>query len=416
MPHASAERANRILAGVHPAAARCLSRLGRELYYPRGVPAQAADAAGCSIDATIGQVTDGHRHALPLAAMAQAVNLDPDETFLYAPQGGRPDLRAAWRRRLAGTLGEAVPLSLPLVTGGLTHGLSLVADLFVDPGTPVLLPDPGWGNYDHIFGTRRGGRLVRYPVMRADRRGIDPDGLERALGQVEGPAVLVLNYPNNPVGYSPTHAEARALMARVTAAPGPLVVVCDNAYAGMVWEPGVLRRGLFADLARLDPARVLAVSIDGATKELFFFGGRVGFLTFGCEGRAAAILEEKAKACARATVSSVAAPSQALVMRALGHPDLQAQRGAILAELESRYRALREALRATHLRTWAFNSGIFALVETRPGDAEAARRRLVAEGVGVIALPSHDLLRVSYGSASAEVIPALVQALERHVG
>ena len=34
-----------------------------------------------------------------------------------------------------------------MVTTGITHGLSTVADMFVDEGDVLLLPDKLWGNY-----------------------------------------------------------------------------------------------------------------------------------------------------------------------------------------------------------------------------------------------------------------------------
>ena len=53
---------------------------------------------------------------------------------------------------------EANYASVPIVTSGITHGLSIVADMFVERGDLVLLPEMYWGNYNMIFGvgaTRR---------------------------------------------------------------------------------------------------------------------------------------------------------------------------------------------------------------------------------------------------------------------
>ncbi len=38
-------------------------------------------------------------------------------------------------------------MSRPIVTNALTHGLSLVGDLFVNQGDTILLPEHNWGNY-----------------------------------------------------------------------------------------------------------------------------------------------------------------------------------------------------------------------------------------------------------------------------
>jgi hypothetical protein len=89
-----AERINDELRRGHPAAYRCLSPLGRAAVFPRGIPFQAIEARGARIDATIGQLTDGAGHPLPLPALLDAIcGLDPAETYLYAPIDGPRALR-----------------------------------------------------------------------------------------------------------------------------------------------------------------------------------------------------------------------------------------------------------------------------------------------------------------------------------
>ncbi len=410
----SANTLNDLIATHHPAAARCLSTLGRQIYYPSGVPAQAAQAAGTRINATIGQVTDGRGHAMPLAALQAVVGggVAPNAAFLYPPASGYPGLRRAWRDHQRHPRPAAV--SLPLVTGGLTHSLSLIADLFADPGTPVLVPSPRWDNYDHIFGLRRGARMVPYRLMHPDG-GLDLEAIEAALQSVAGrPAVLVLNLPSNPVGYSPTLAEAAALVTLIRGAQGPLVVALDDAYAGLTWEEGILERSLFHDLVDADPERILAVKVDGATKELFFFSGRVAFLTFGVGGVAGEALEEKARATLRATVSSPSGLSQAVVEAALADPDLPRQQAELRAMLGRRYRLFRDALQRRGLTAWPFNSAYFALLPV-PGDAHALRHRLIAAGIGVVATPEVGAIRLSYASTHEDDIEELVTTIADHL-
>ncbi len=59
-------------------------------------------------------------------------------------------------------------MSLPIVTNALTHGLSLVGDLFVNQGDTILLPDHNWGNYKLVFNTRNGANLQTYPIFDKD--------------------------------------------------------------------------------------------------------------------------------------------------------------------------------------------------------------------------------------------------------
>ena len=407
-----ANRLNDRLDAAHPAAAACLSPLGRRLYYPKGIPAQAVEAANCSLNATIGQVTDGDRQPLPPTARSRLVpNVDPRRAFLYAPSGGFEDLRRAWQHHV-GTQGWA-PASPPVVTSGITHAISVVADLFTDEATTVLVPKPAWGNYQHIFGTRRGAQVVGYPVMTAT--GLDVEGIGRALDAVAGKAVLMLNFPGNPTGYTPTVAEADALVARVSRARGPLVVVLDDAYLGMYWEPGLMKHSLFAAFAQADPSRILAVKVDGATKELGFFGGRVGFVSFGGDRETGAVLTEKAIGCVRATISVSSSLPQTLVLAALQDPNLVAERAAVWERLRQRYQALKDALAAAGIAAVPFNSGLFALIPVAV-DPEALRQALLADGVGVIALPDDSAIRVSYGGVPVADIPRLVAAIAHHLG
>lgn len=411
---------NATLAQHHPAAAACLSTVGRRLFFPRGIPAQSADARDCTINATIGQVTDGRGAALALPALVKSLSgLNSTEAVLYTAQGGRRDLREVWARHLAEDApGAPPPITLPVVAAGLTHGLALAAQLFADAGTPVLLPDPCWGNYAAIFGRLHGADLRSYRLLRAERgpRGwLDTDHLGRAIAALDRPSILVLNFPSNPNGYAPGPEEVAALVASIAGTPVPLCVITDDAYHGMWWDEDIYRHSLFHALATLDPERVLAVKVDGATKELFYFGGRVGFLTFGAEGPAAVALEEKARAAARATVSTVSSTAQAVLYHALVDPDLPAQQAWVRQRLRGRYHVLKQALADAGLQAMPFNSGMFAVVRVK-NDPEALRQRLLAERVGVVSLPEIGALRLSYGSVASTDIPLLVQAIARHAG
>ncbi len=391
-----ADRLNTRLEAAHPAAAALLSGLGRRAFYPRGVPAQAAEAAGCRFNATIGQLTDGHGGALPLPAMARV--LGPlSRGVLYGRQGGELALRAAWRARICAE-GAPEAVGQPLVTVGITHGLALAADLFADAGTPVLAPAPGWGNYRHIFGMRRGAAVEGVPVLAGGALAVD--ALAARLACLDRPAVLILNFPSNPLGYVPSPDEAARLVAAVAQTPVPLAVLLDDAYAHMVWDESRQATSLFGAFVRHGGPRVLPVKLDGATKELFFFGGRVGFFTVGVGGEAAEVLEDKAMGLLRATVSSCPHPSQLAALAALEEPSGPAEVEALRSLIRARGEALRAALRAHGLQPLPFHGGFFCLLPV-PGDAEALRRRLLGRGVGVVSHPEAGAIRLAYASLDA---------------
>src|SRR4029077_19287974 len=156
---------NAILERETPALFQALSPLGRRIYFPPDIPAQAAEARGRSLNGTIGQITDGragHHGAVRLPALAAAFSLaekDLDQALLYSPIEGLPEVRRRWRDWQRRGVDAALPASLPLVTAGLSHGLSLVADLFGGDGRAVAVAQPFWGNYRQAFATRTGARM-----------------------------------------------------------------------------------------------------------------------------------------------------------------------------------------------------------------------------------------------------------------
>ena len=415
------EGINQALRDAEPALFESLSQLGRDAYYPPDIPFQAAEARGAEFNATIGQITDGEGGILALPAVAEQLGSLGERhlsaSLLYSPVEGVPQLRRLWSRRHRP---EGAPAStLPLVTVGLTEGLSLVADLFCDRETPVVLASPFWGNYRQIFGLRRGGRIVETSVFFDD--GFQPEAIIEVVGaQPAGvPVVVLLNFPSNPTGYSPLPDERAVLVDGLAAAADnrPLVVVCDDAYAGLVFEAGVPAESLFWSLAGRH-RNLIPVKVDGVTKELVLFGARVGFLTFGCErsGPASEALESKVKCLLRASVGSPVALSQCLVAEALEAPGLEREVMEVHGTLARRYRRLQQVLQSCDpdlLRPLPFNSGCFAVVELPEGlDAEVVRRTLLeSHSTGVIAIGSSHL-RFAYCSVREQAIPELVSRVE----
>ncbi len=413
-----AEQLNHVLRAAWPAAARCLSPLGRRAAFPRGIPFQSEQARGTTINASIGQVTDGHGGPMPPDALrASAPGLDDAQAFLYSPMAGHAPLRHAWRARQTAmaSLDDGAPMSLPVVTHGLTQGVSIAATLFADPNTDVFVPSLRWENYDLVF-DHIGAEVQPYPFYRDGA--LDVGGIADVLARGTRPkAFLVLNFPSNPSGYTPTIREVEQLTEVLLAHPRPLVVLVDDAYQGMVWEPGLMARSMYWELARsADPARLLPLKADGATKELLFFPGRVGFVSHPLRGAAEAAMTSKIMCIGRATVGSPPGPSQAMTLSALRSPHLGDEIAARHALLADRYRALRDALadvRSDRLRPLPFNSGCFALVELPPEiPAEAVRQRLLTESVGVVAMPGTNAIRLAHCSVDAASIPELVAKIE----
>ncbi len=143
---------------------------------------------------------------------------------------------------------------MPIVTGGVTHALSLVGDLFVDKGDMVLLPDKFWENYELLFGVRCQAQLAAVSRSSTRPAAFNVEALRQALATRAGSwkTVLILNFPNNPTGYSITKSEAEQIagVLREAAEDGRnLVVVTDDAYFGLFYGEDVAQESLFARLA-----------------------------------------------------------------------------------------------------------------------------------------------------------------------
>lgn len=385
-----------------------LSSLGRAVFFPKeGILSQSAEAKAkaTKYNATIGIATEGGApmHLKIIQDTLSAYN--PKDIYEYAPPAGKPELRSAWREKMLkeNPSIEGKQYGNPVVTNALTHGLSIVADLFADAGDAVVIPDKNWENYELTFGVRRGAAIIEYPLYNEANR-FNSAGLREALlaQKGKGKAIVVLNFPNNPTGYTPGVQEGEEIVAAIRDAAEAgvnVVAVTDDAYFGLFFEDS-MHESLFGKLADLHP-RVLAVKIDGATKEEFVWGFRVGFITFAAQSEAMlGALEQKTLGIIRATISSGPHPSQTFVLRALHSPEFETQKAEKASIMKGRANRVKELLDSGRYgNTWSyypFNSGYFMCLKLRDVDADTVRQRLLNEyGVGTIALGQTDL-RVAF--------------------
>ena len=126
MTNALAGELNRTIQENAPDVFEMLSKLGRELYFPKGILTQSAEAKqkATRYNATIGIAQEG-KAAMHLPCVArQFAFLSPDDTLPYAPSFGVPALRTKWREHIQGVNPSLAnrEISLPVVTTGVTHG------------------------------------------------------------------------------------------------------------------------------------------------------------------------------------------------------------------------------------------------------------------------------------------------------
>jgi len=397
-------------------AAEFLSPAGRRMYFPYGgILGQGAEAKSCDINATIGMAFEEDGAPLVMDCFAKGVNLDR-RAFLYAGSFGLPKLRETWRKMEVekNRSLEGRRFSNPVVTNALTHGLRVAAELFAGPGDEVVAPDLFWDNYALVFGEAVGARLSLFNTFRDGR--FDAAAMKSALMSGEGKKILILNFPNNPTGYTATNEDAAAIVAAVAevAATGRrVVVVLDDAYFGLVYEQGVHGESLFAEFSDLSE-NVLAVKLDGTTKEDYVWGLRVGFITFAFRGATdeqLKALEAKAAGNVRSGVSNITSVGQHLALAAFSDPAYARQKREKYEVLCGRYREIRSILGAhpeygEFFEAMPFNSGYFMCVRPKGVDAEAVRRHLIDRySTGTIVLSG--LIRLAFSTIPTQKLAEL---------
>ena len=421
-----AQELNETLAGT--VAGELLSDLGKRIFFPRGIISQGAEARefGKVANATIGTTIIGGKPAALPSIQKYAPSLSASELVAYAPTAGIPDLRAKWKELMVsknpGLKGKNI--SLPVVVPGLTAGISYLADLFIDENHPLLTADPSWDNYSLVVETRRGAPLHTFEMFRpsVDNKigGFDIDSFKAALEKEaeSGSVRVILNFPQNPSGYSPTNDEAAKIIAAIKslAEKGTKIIVWDDdAYFGLNYEKDIYPQSLFAELADLHE-NVLAVKIDGPTKEDFVWGFRCGFITFGGKGMTESQYEalvKKMMGLIRSSVSCSSTPSQSITLKAFSDPKIEAEKLEYRKVLEARYKKVRafvDSHESSVLKAMPFNSGYFMSFRTKV-DAEELRQKILHEkGIGTISIDS-STLRVAFSSVEESKIDEVYAAI-----
>jgi len=414
---------NTILEGT--IAGALMSNMGRRLYFPKGIIAQGAEAKKFAsvANGTVGMAYTKGKPMI-LSAIAESLpSLSAEEIVVYAPTAGVEKMRTVWRDQMIQKNPSLDPaaISLPVVTPGLTAGLSYAADLFLDKGCGIIASEPCWDNYTLIFEERREADLVAVPFLKPDRQGLDIQAIGEAARKMakSGSVRIIFNFPNNPAGYSPTVAEAEALVSlvrEIADGGAKVLVICDDAYFGMFYEDGIAPESLFARFASLHE-KVLAIKIDGPIKEDFAWGLRIGFLSFGSKGLNQThydALVKKMMGVIRSSVSCVNTSAQHLVLKAAEDPRSSGEKEAYRQTLRRRYKLVKDFVLANPnhpaLKPLPFNSGYFMSFHSLV-DAEALRVELLGKhGIGTISL-GPQILRVAFSSLEEEKITMVFQQI-----
>ncbi|MFC1489566.1 aminotransferase class I/II-fold pyridoxal phosphate-dependent enzyme, partial [Thermodesulfobacteriota bacterium] len=415
---------NQAIEKGNPHLMEMLSAMGKKLFFPKGILSQSAEAKenAYKLNATIGIATENGETMHFPSVMDAICDIRPESSLTYAPSFGIPALRKAWQASLfkknPSLSGHAI--SLPVVTCGITHAISMFADMWIDPGDAVILPDMMWGNYNMILSTKKGAVIRQYPLF-TENGGFNHAGLEekiREVSQNHDKITVLLNFPQNPTGYAVTEDEAGSIVNILTEAASSglnIIAVLDDAYFGLFYEEDTLKESLFARLIHQHP-RLLAVKLDGATKENYVWGLRVGFITYGSpvHGDPALVydaLEKKTAGCIRGNISNASHLGQSIVLKSMQDKRYLLEKDEKFNILNNRAQRVKEVLKNPKFNNawdvYPFNSGYFMCIRLKSVDAETLRLHLLKEyGVGLISIGEKNL-RIAFSCLEETDIPEL---------
>ncbi len=418
---------NQMITSSNPTALELLSAKGKRLFMPKGIVTQSAEAKqkAHKYNATIGMANENGQPMYLKSIYSQINSLSPKEVFPYAPTDGVADIRALWKVALyknnPSLTGKLI--STPLVTSGITHGLSLCSQILTDPDDIVIVPDKYWGNYKMIFSTLAGANLKIFPFFNHEKE-FNISGLKETIKlvcQTNSKAIIILNFPNNPTGYSLLKSDAPKLteVFRELAESGhKMTVICDDSYFGLFYEEKVLQESIFAYIADLHK-NLLAVKLCGITKEYYAWGLRLGFLTYGASGENVELLynalEQKTKGCIRGSISNANFPSQNLFIKALKSPTIEDEKAEKYKILKDRANEIKKILDSGSFQDrfsyYPFNAGYFMCLKLHHDIAETLRIFLLdTYGIGTIASGPCDL-RIAFSCIEKESLQEIIEKI-----
>lgn len=413
---------NNTIEKLNPNILKMLSDRGKSIFFPKlGILAQSAQAKGKNINATIGEARNDDGSPMHLEGFDALLNIPSQEVYPYAPSFGKPELRDKWKEfiYLKNPSLKNTIISKPIATNGLTHGISIAGYLFTGPGDTVILSDLYWENYDLIFDNGYGAKVDTFELFK--NRNFNVEGLAQKLDSCKQEKILLLlNFPNNPSGYTPLTGEVEGIVSaieKVAKAGKKLVVIIDDAYFGLIYAEGVFPESIFVKLANLHE-NVLAVKLDGPTKEDYVWGFRVGFISFAVKNGTPELyeaLENKTAGAIRGNISNISHLSQSLLLNVYMNKDYEAAKQRKYAILKNRFLYLKECFNNKNYNEYfeplPFNSGYFMCVALKKGlNAEKLRQHLIEKySTGVIVFGN--VIRIAFSAIPQAKIPELIENL-----
>jgi aspartate aminotransferase len=186
----------------------------------------------------------------------------------YTPSSGTVELKTAIAGKLQKENGLQYTPQQIVVNIGAKHSVYEVMQAVLDPGDEVILPAPYWVTYPETI--KLAGAVAK--IVNTDSSTgykITPQQLKKAI--TKKTAMLVINSPNNPGGFTYTPEELAGL-AKVLEGT-KVMVLSDEIYEKLIY--GNTRFVSFASLSQDAYDRTL--TINGFSKAFSMTGWRLGY-------------------------------------------------------------------------------------------------------------------------------------------
>ena len=404
------------------------SKLGENIILPQDVLIQSKETAAIpgAINATIGIATS-NKKAMALPSINKVITeINNSEYLPYSPTPGLPKIRELWKEKILADNPSINKdfLSLPMVTTGITQGIDIAANLFSESGDALLLPNLFWQNYAQIYTIKLGNKIYKYNQFDENNEFSISNFKETLYSIKEDKISLILNFPNNPTGYTPSDVELNSLVDVISTYAKEnknkqLIIVSDDAYFGLFFEKNHKTPTLSATYKLSENENCLIVKLDGITKEFYSWGLRVGFITYYTKNNELRkILLEKTQGYLRSTTSSPSNLSQQIAVRLLDNKQSLEEKEINDKIIEERYNELKQAISTEQLdqlvRVLPFNSGYFFTIKLPSNiNAHEFRLKFLNEYKYGVYSMDDEHIRIAFSCLDKELIPELINKFKQ---
>ena len=440
-----------------------LSEQGKRIYLPQGVfywsgrakkEAEIMGTLGSAFGFEEDFIEGGAPEWVPLYLedIKNYTTFNVNEVVPYAKISGLADLKNSWKNWIIKKSCYDIDsekeklirletfITTPVVTAGLTNGIFLCCSLLLNPGDFIISPNKRWGNYDNIVEKLIGGKIKSFDFF--SDKNFNVNGMKNAIyeiSKVQEKIILILGFPNNPTGYIPNQEELDKILDALKEAQKniakPIIILVDDAYEPYVYSKEVINRSIFYALHELEED-IIPIKLDGITKELLLYGGRIGFITVGLKPHwvknaqeivtLKAEIDNKLSGLIRTTISNSNHFYQSLIIKLfddIGMDGVIKKREKVIHLLKERYEKINAEFRKIQNENFSVDSnagGFFIFVNLNPEVIKAndfADHLLKKYKVGVIPIEKpHDNIngiRIAYCSIDIRKIPEFVSRIDQ---